>query len=151
MAKIPGVQSVDLGTHEPTPIVHLRLAPGARAVADIDEVCASLDVTVLSSSRSAPRATRVDGEPMPQAEFAGVASATRLAPSEAMPELLAGALCLSGRRFLQGTSQTDVLKSVAVLHAAISAGNTPFYSLPSCELGERADVVEHVAETLGAA
>jgi hypothetical protein len=74
--------------------------------------------------------------------FLGTPRATRLPAAEGLPELLAHALSLSGRRFLAGTRPADAMQALAHLQQALAASGAAVYRLTPGQLAATADLVE---------
>ncbi len=132
LAAIPGALAVVLQEVDGPPTVALDVTPGARVVAALDAVCARFDVAVLWAGRGDAYRPSFAGEPV----------ATALPNAEAVPELLAHALSLSGRRFIAGTSPTDAFLAMAHLQQALAASGAAVYRLTPGRLAATADLVE---------
>jgi hypothetical protein len=153
LVDIPGVRSAELDGDAHPPVVRLLVEPGMHVVTDLDAVCAFYDVAVLAARRrrGSGEATASGSEPKrdsgPARRFDREPAATPLSRQEAIPELLARSLSLSGRRFLAGTSEAEVLRAIAVVQGAIVSKGVPVYRLESGDLGATADLVERVTDS----
>jgi hypothetical protein len=132
LGALPGVLSAARLELDGPPAVVLDTVPGARVVAPLDAACARFDVAVLWAGRGDAYRPSFAGEPV----------ATPLAPAEGLPELLAHALSLSGRRFLAGTRPADAFHAMAQLQAALARSGALVYRLTPGRLPATADLVE---------
>ena len=135
LAGLEGVRAVRRRPGAVPPVVALELEPGAQIVADLDEICAAHDVTVLSAARGMARRPSHDGPPR----------VVQVALTEALPGLLAQALSLSGRRFLGPTAPAAAMIELARLHGALATAGARVHRLVPGRLGATADLVVDVA------
>jgi hypothetical protein len=132
LGTIPGVLAVARTELDGPPTVAVDVTPGARVVAPLDAACARFDVAVLWAGR---------GDAY-RPSFAGEPAAAPLPISESVPELLAHALSLSGRRFIAGTSPADAFLAMAHLQQALAVSGASVYRLTPGRLAATADLVE---------
>jgi hypothetical protein len=135
LGQLPGVQSAHVRPQSAPARVSLRVEAGAKIVADLDELCAAEDVTILSALKGSPVAP----------SFAGSASAEQVEVVQALPILLSHSLSLSGRRFLHGTNGPVVMTALAHLRRSIEASGASVYWLTPGELSSTADLVQQIS------
>jgi hypothetical protein len=135
LGSIPGALAVQRIEMDGPPTVALDVEPGARVVAALDAICARFDVAVLWAGR---------GDAY-RPQFAGEPAVSPLPVEEGLPELLAHALSLSGRRFLAGTRPADTVQAMAQLQSAIASAGACVYRLSPGRLAATADLVESLA------
>lgn len=132
LAGLPGALSAQQLELDGPPTVALDVAPGARVVGPLDALCARFDVAVLWAGRGDAYRPNFAGEPL----------AAALPLAEGVPELLAHALSLSGRRFLAGTRPADAFQAMAQLQAALANSGASIQRLTPGRLAATADLVE---------
>jgi hypothetical protein len=129
---IPDVLAVAPLELDGPPTLAVDTRPGARIVAGLDATCARFDVAVLWAGRGDAYRPSFTGEPV----------AAPLGVDEALPEVLAHALSLSGRRFLAGTRPADAFQALVHLQQALASSEATVYRLTPGRLGATADLVE---------
>ena len=118
------------GSHQ----LEIAIHPGGTIVGRLDPLLAAHDVSVLSARSGPERVARFAEEP----------TLERLDAHLALPELLSHALCLSGRRFIDGTDEADVRDTLGRLAACMDG--VPIYRLWP---GPIAATTRLVADVLG--
>ncbi len=117
LAALPGVTEVEMVTDEEAIIAEVVAQAGSRIVRALDDACARFDVTVLGAHRLA-------GGTRPEHTVtrwrAGDPLLTPLTAEQALPELLANALSVSGARFLGRPGELELLRAISLLRHALS-------------------------------
>lgn len=132
LANLPVVMAVERLEMDGPPTLAVDAQPGARLVAPLDATCARHDVAVLWAGRGDAQRPNFSADP----------TLAPLPADQALPEILAHALSLSGRRFLSGTRPSDAFRALAHLQQALATSGAAMYRLTPGWLHATADLVE---------
>jgi len=132
LASVPGVTAVRRLHGAEAPCLEVSVAEGARIVRALDRLLAAMDVAVLAARRPTPALREPARRPALEA----------LALSEALAAVLPHDLGLSGRRFLEGTSDEDVGLAVERLNIALARVAGRLYRLWPGDLAATVELID---------